>query len=112
MKMNKEECEKAIVTINEYAFDVPTENQVGVYEFIDAIELIDKLIEEHFDNSPIELEELIDGNWYWCNEFGWGLTNIYEDEDGDHYKFNTLFNGEIDLIDDDCNLYLMEVQND
>ena len=66
---------------------------------------IEKVI-EYNGFSPIYMMENYEEL---AKELHW---NIYEDEDGDHYKFNTLFNGEIDLIDDDCNLYLMEVQND
>lgn len=69
-------------------------------------------LQKELDNPPLEIKELEDGEWYWCNEFGWCLANIYEDVDGEHYKFNTLFNGEFDLMDEleEYKLYRKEIK--
>lgn len=55
--MTREECEKAVDKISEYMF---TENEYTptMDETIDAVELINKLIDEHFDNKQFKQNNL------------------------------------------------------
>lgn len=77
--------------------------------------MLDKLINEKFDNPPLKLEELEDGEWYWCEEYGWCLMNFYEDLDGKiHFEANTVMNDKIDLSFDfeENRFYRKQVKDD
>lgn len=53
MKLNKEECLKALETI---------------YYPSDERNIFEQLIKEHFDNPPLKFEELEEGMWFWDNQ--------------------------------------------
>lgn len=69
--MNKRECEKAleryIELFERYMVDYCVSKEE--YEEIhDNIKCIEKLIEKHFDNSPLEFEDLKEDNWIWVKK--------------------------------------------
>lgn len=79
------------------------------------LSIMRRLVHEHFDNPPLKLEELEDGEWYWCEEYGWCLMNFYEDLDGKiHFEANTVMNDKIDLSFDfeENRFYRKQVKDD
>ena len=78
------------------------------YENVDAIICFKELIDEHFDNPPLEFEELKQGMWIWdnarkewvkveaqretytkiveCWVIGWVLLKTYEFEPNRFYR--------------------------
>ena len=81
--MNKEECLKALETLQDKYLN---------FDVVDELICFKSLIEDHFDNPPFKFEELEDGEWYWCDYYGWILTNFYYGLDcKTHYEVYTLF---------------------
>ena len=58
--LTKEECEKAYNNLYDGSYDVGHDFQVDY-------DVIEKLINEHFDNPPLKFEELHDKMWVWDN---------------------------------------------
>ncbi len=98
--LTKEECTKALDNITLEVSTMDNEDTRLIESNVDVeINLLDDLIKEHFDNPPLKFEELEDGEWYWCEAYGWCLMNFYEDLHGKiHYKANTVLDNEIDLL--------------
>lgn len=92
--MNKEECERAIEVIDDYVNGSALKENPTKYEANKAIEVIDRLIIEHF-NMEEELKELRQeiklndfcslANKFYCNEyyFKYIVTAIMECSDKD-----------------------------
>lgn len=66
--MNKEECNRAIEVIDDYVNGSALKENPTKYEANKAIELIDKLIIEHFDNQPLKFKDLTHYMWVWDNK--------------------------------------------
>lgn len=64
--MNKEKCEKALNEIEELYYN--SDNSFGAMkQFKKDIEVLNILITDHFENKPLEFEELKEGMWVWDN---------------------------------------------
>ena len=63
--MTKEECEKALETIGDWPLWDSERTESGMWEVKDAsrdeYKVIEKLINEHFDNPPLKFEDLKEG---------------------------------------------------
>ena len=59
MKMNKEECLKALKTLQDKYLNL---------DVVDELICFKSLIEEHFDNPPLYYAEIEEGKWYWHNK--------------------------------------------
>ena len=67
MSITKEECGKALSEI-EYSLCELEETKTGVDVyclFDENLEIVKRLIKEHFDPQPYKFEELEDGMWIW-----------------------------------------------
>lgn len=110
--LTKKECEKALENIanlelQEYEGLYGRIKYVGDIRFSDY-RLLRRLIKEHFDNPPLEFEELKEGMWIWdnarkewvkveaqretytkiveCWVIGWVLLKTYEFEPNRFYR--------------------------
>jgi len=67
--MTKEECEKALETIGDWPLWDSERTESGMWKVKDAscdeYKVIEKLINEHFDNPPLSLDDLKPGIWVW-----------------------------------------------
>lgn len=62
--MTKEECEKALNEIEELYYN--SDNSFGAMkQFKKDIEVLNILINDHFENYPLRFEELKEGMWVW-----------------------------------------------
>lgn len=59
MNMNKEECLKALETLQDKYLN---------FDVVDELICFKSLIEEHFDNQPLKFEELEEEMWVWDNK--------------------------------------------
>lgn len=70
--MNKEECEKALETIGDWPLWDSERTESGMWKVKDAscdeYKVIEKLINEHFDNPPLSFDDLKEGMWVWDNK--------------------------------------------
>lgn len=72
--MDKEQCLKAL---KDYwkLFELHRKDyylsKVREKEIINNIQCIENLIEEHFDNPPLHLNDLKNGETYWHVDYGW-----------------------------------------
>lgn len=76
--LTKEECEKALDHFEKCYWD--QDNSHGAMNGVRKdLDILNKLIHEHFDNPPLKFEELKEGMFIWDNkEKMWDLlTNIY-----------------------------------
>lgn len=108
MSLTKEECENSLINLcssNSKVEDRKVFKQL-IHEHFELIENFkqleknyDGLYDEIHNSKPLKFEELKDGKWYWCEAYGWCLMNFYQDLHGKiHYKANTVFDNEIDLL--------------
>lgn len=69
MAMTKEECEKALETIGYWPLWDSERTESGMWKVKDAscdeYKVIEKLINEHFDNPPLSFDDLKEGMWVW-----------------------------------------------
>lgn len=64
--LNRGESKKALKYFFENVIDdYPTELDIKYFEVLDS------LIEEHFDNPPLNFEELEEGMWIWDSQLKW-----------------------------------------
>lgn len=62
--MNKKECEDALNQIEESYYN--SDNSFGAMkQFKKDVEVLNILITDHFENKPLEFEELKEGMWVW-----------------------------------------------
>lgn len=75
MKLTKEECLEALDNLkvptdnwdsNDLQLAENNEEPIEYYEQ-ESIDLLEQLINKHFDNPPLKFEELEVGKWYWDN---------------------------------------------
>ena len=70
LKMNliREECEKALKEIENATTQIEDFNsipEITYNEFKNQLNVLNQLINEHFDNQPLKFEELKEKTWYW-----------------------------------------------
>lgn len=107
--LTKEECENSLINLcssNSKVEDRKVFKQL-IHEHFELVDKYNELEKQHMkllsqwgksDNPPLKLEELENGEWYWCEEYGWCLMNFYEDLDGKiHFEAITVMNDKIDL---------------
>ena len=64
MMLTKEECEKALDHFEKCYWD--QDNSYGAMNGVRKdLDVLNKLIHEHFDNPPLKFEELKEGMWVW-----------------------------------------------
>lgn len=74
--LNREECERAYKTVEDvfYIEFCPEEAERENIErpswddFVKSMDLLEKMIMEHFDNPPLKFEELKEGMFVWDNK--------------------------------------------
>lgn len=67
MMLTKEECEKALDHFEKCYWD--QDNSYGAMNGVRKdLDILNKLIHEHFDNPPLEFEELKEGMFVWDNK--------------------------------------------
>ena len=66
--LTKEECEKALDRVARFCSWFNPYKCPERIKFKNELDILDKLIEEHFDNPPLELEELKEGMFVWDNK--------------------------------------------
>lgn len=65
--LTKEECEKSLKIFYEIADKFVLNN----YLFMGSYIALKVLIQEHFENPPLEFEELQEEMWIWDNQLKW-----------------------------------------
>ncbi|WP_072682821.1 hypothetical protein [Holdemania sp. Marseille-P2844] len=101
-KLTKEECLKATKELKD-SFLLHTPRYISFHSprIMKHISNLEKLINKHFDNPPLKFKELEDGEWYWCEVYGWCLMNFYEDLNGKiNYEAMTVTHDKIDLLEE------------
>ena len=67
--MTKEECLQALETIGDWPLWDSERTESGMWKVKDAscdeYKVIEKLINEHFDNPPLSFGDLKEGMWVW-----------------------------------------------
>ena len=64
--LSRGECEKALGYFFENVIDdCPTKLDIKYFE------VLENLIEEHFDNPPLKFDELKEGMWVWDSQLKW-----------------------------------------
>jgi hypothetical protein len=124
--LTKEECENSLINLcssNSKVEDRKVFKQL-IHEHFELVDKYNELEKQHMkllsqwgksDNPPLKLEELENGEWYWCEEYGWCLMNFYEDLDGKiHFEAITVMNDKIDLSFDfeENRFYRKQVKDD
>ena len=67
MMLTKEECEQALEHFEKCYWD--QDNSYGAMNGVRKdLDILNKLIHEHFSNPPLEWEELKEGMWIWDNK--------------------------------------------
>lgn len=83
--LTKEECEKAYEIVKDVFYiefcpkEAEEENikRPSWDDFVNSMDLLEKMIKEHFDNPPLKWEEIKKGDWVW-------IGNSYEKENRNH----------------------------
>ena len=66
-----------------------------------SFNIIAESIVEQFDNPPLKLSELKDGDWYWNDTYGWCLMNFHIDENGNIFdKVETVVGKQLNIHDE------------
>ena len=63
--LTKEECEKALDRVARFCSWFNPYKCPERIKFKNELDILDKLIEEHFDNPPLKFEELKEGMFVW-----------------------------------------------
>lgn len=64
--LTKEECEEALDHFEKCYWD--QDNSYGAMNGVRKdLDILNKLIHEHFDNPPLKLDEIKKGMWVWIN---------------------------------------------
>ena len=71
----KEECKEAL----DYLFDNALDNDYMSILDSKMYDILEQLIDEHFDNSPLKFEELKPNMWVWDNVEKEYIQLIYHD---------------------------------
>lgn len=76
MKLTKDRCLSALKWAGDCFFEDRDGRQWDFKSFSDY-KVLEQLIKEHFNNEPLKLEELEEGNVYWDNKYKeWCLITI------------------------------------
>lgn len=79
--LTKEECEKALETIGDWPLWDSERTESGMWKVKDAscdeYKVIEKLINEHFDNPPLSFGDLKEGMWVWDDEEKWYMKIVF-----------------------------------
>lgn len=67
--MTKEECLNAIDVVARYCNEARTGHVPPRFELTNELDILMKVVEEHFDNPPLKFEELEVGMWVWDNKW-------------------------------------------
>ena len=65
--LTKEECMKALDRVARFCSWFSPYKCPKRIKFKNELDILDKLIEQHFDNPPLKYEELKAGMWVWNN---------------------------------------------
>lgn len=68
MMLTKEECDKALDRVARFCSWFSPYKCPESIKFKNELDILDKLIEEHFDNPPLKWEELKEGMFVWDNK--------------------------------------------
>ena len=66
--LTKEECDKALDRVARFCSWFSPYKCPESIKFKNELDILDKLIEEHFDNPPLKFEELKEGMFVWDNK--------------------------------------------
>ena len=66
--LTKEECEKALDRVARFCSWFNPYKCPERIKFKNELDILDKLIEQHFDNPPLKFEELKEGMFVWDNK--------------------------------------------
>ena len=66
--LTKEQCEKALDRVARFCSWFNPYKCPERIKFKNELDILDKLIEEHFDNPPLKWEELKEGMFVWDNK--------------------------------------------
>ena len=66
--LNKEECDNALDRVARFCSWFNPYKCPERIKFKNELDILDKLIEEHFDNPPLKFEELKEGMFVWDNK--------------------------------------------
>lgn len=65
--LTKDECEKALDRVARFCSWFNPYKCPERIKFKNELDILDKLIEQHFDNPPLKLDEIKKGMWVWIN---------------------------------------------
>ena len=68
MMLTKEQCEKALDRVARFCSWFSPYKCPERIKFKNELDILDKLIEQHFDNPPLKFEELKEGMFVWDNK--------------------------------------------
>ena len=66
--LTRDECEKALDRVADFCSWFSPYKCPERIKFKNELDILDKLIEEHFDNPPLKWEELKEGMFVWDNK--------------------------------------------
>ena len=66
--LTKEQCEKALDRVARFCSWFSPYKCPERIKFKNELDILDKLIEQHFDNPPLKFEELKEGMFVWDNK--------------------------------------------
>ena len=107
--LTRDECEKALDRVANFCSWFSPYKCPKCIKFKNELDILDKLIEEHFDNPPLKFEELQERETYYHIYYGWIL--IRSISDCECILINTLNSDGYEQIEfeEDC-FYRKEVQ--
>lgn len=82
--LTKEECLKEIHNLERYIGREFECSQV-MFECEKSLDVLEQLINEHFDNPPLKFEDLHDEMWVWDNDYK-EYVKLYDY--GDHFEYH------------------------
>ena len=68
MMLTKEQCDKALDRVARFCSWFNPYKCPERIKFKNELDILDKLIEQHFDNPPLKFEELKEGMFVWDNK--------------------------------------------
>lgn len=77
--LTKEECDNALDRVARFCSWFSPYECPECIKLKNELDILDKLIEEHFDNPPLTHEEIEEGKWYWHNKLKFWMKIINKD---------------------------------